>query len=427
MRLPVPEILREHRDFRFLLTGVAFSELGTNATFTAMLYHVYALTGSTLQVGLVGLSRGIAILVLSPLGGHYADRLDRKRLLQVSQGLSLLVSLSLAILTLTGFVQVWHIVGGSLLTSAANTFDSPARKAIVPALVPRNRLVQAFALVNPTSQVGKLVGPGLAGVLIAVSGPGLVYLADTLTYVGLIVILALLHIPSLGHAGKTKKVWSSITEGFRFVRERPVIVQLIGLDVSATFFSAYRVVLPAIAVDVLRVGPTGYGLLASAVPAGALLGAVIIYRIAATAPAGPVVLATTAAFGGCAILLSQTRYFVVALVAAAGLGIFDAIGTTIRHAAVLLETPDQLRGRVSALYGMASRGAPALGQVNVGWLGNLMGASLALTIGGAITVACAAAIAGLSRTVRDYRTPEPLEDELPEAEAPAAGPASPTG
>jgi len=405
----VPQTLR-HRDFRLYLTGVALTQIGTNGTFAAMLYHVYAITGSTVQVGLVGAGRGVATLILSPLGGHYADRVDRKKLLQMSQGFSMVVSLALAAVTYSGDVQTWHIILASLLTSAGAAFDGPARKAIIPAMVPRGELVQAVALVNPTNQVGMLIGPGLSGLLIAVGGPGLMYLLDGVTYVGLIAILAILTVPSMEvREGEPLKLWASLREGVTYVRERPVIYHLMGLDLSQTLFAAYRVVLPALAVDVLQVGPTGYGALSAAVPAGALIGGVIVYRLASSPlQEGHTVLVTTAMYGVAAITLAQTGSFLIAMGSAVALGLFDAIGATIRHAAVLIETPDHLRGRVNALYSMAARGGPAFGELNVGWLSGFLGAVMALTAGGFVPIIYAGVIAMSSRRLREYRVTEPV-------------------
>lgn len=419
----LPRIFR-HRQFTAYVGGVAFSQIGTNGTFAAMLYHVYIISGSTVQVGLVGAARGIAVVILSPLGGHFADRLDRRTLLQVSQALSMVVSLALAASTYLGVVEVWHILLASLLNSAAATFDSPARKALIPAMVPRDELVQAVALVNPTNQIGKLIGPGLGGLLMAVGGPGLMYLVDGITYVGLVVILALITIAPQAKSSGTR-ILSSIGEGVTYLRERPIILHLMGLDLSATLFAAYRVVLPAIAVDILQIGPTGYGTLLAAVPAGALLGGVIVYRLAdSDIGAGKLVLVTTAAYGLVAIALAQSPWFLLALVAAAGLGVLDAIGTTIRHAAVLLETPDELRGRVTALYGMASRGGPALGELNIGWIAGLLGATAALSVGGLVPIVYAAVIAATSSRVRGYRTTtDPTDQPLPPQDPSPVAPA----
>jgi MFS family permease len=394
-----------HRDFRRYLAGVVVSQIGTEGTFAVMLYHVYQITGSTVQTGLVGGAQGLAVFLLSPLGGYCADRMDRKRLLQIAQATSLISSLALAIVTLSGEVKAWHVLLAALVNTAALTFDRPVRKAIIPAMIPRDELVQGFSLMNPAGEVSRLVGPGVGGLLVAAGGPGLVYLLDSITFLGLIVVVASLRIPHTPPSATAMRIWSSLIEGVRFVRNRPLIIQLMSLDLSAMIFPAYRVVLPAIAIDVLLVGPTGYGMLAAAVPVGALIGGVIVYRLAnMSAPAGRVVIGSTIAYGLAAILLAQSRTFPLALAAAGLLGFFNAVTTVLRHAAVLLVTPDPLLGRVSALYGMSAGGGPALGDLQMGWLSRALGVSLALSLGGLVPIVWAILVGLTSGTVRDFRT-----------------------
>ncbi|MGH3263669.1 MAG: MFS transporter, partial [Trebonia sp.] len=362
--MAVAAVLR-HRDFNLYWFGVIFSQIGTRGTVAASLYQVYDLTRSIALTGMVGLAQAVALLILSPLGGAYADRLDRRRLLQAAQAVSLVVALGLTLVTLTGQVKVWHVLLCVLLTTAAATFDQPARLALIPTMVPRAELPQAFALLNPSREVAVLIGPALAGVLIAAGGPGVVYAVDVATYAALIVVLGLLRPPSTVPDARSKSVWHNIREGASFVRRRPLILQLISLDLSATLFGAYRVVLPALALDVLGVGPTGYGLLSAAPSAGALLATWTVFRVVGRSRRlGRVLLWSTAGYGAAAILLAQAPAFGIALVAGALIGGFDAMATTIRQAAVQLETPDHLRGRVSSIYQMASRGGPALGDVN---------------------------------------------------------------
>lgn len=401
-RLPV--VLR-HRDFRWYLIGLVVSQVGTQGTLVVMLYHMYELTGSTVQVGLVGAAQGIAILLLSPMGGYFADRLDRRKVLQVSQGVSMLASLGLAIVTLTGVVQPWQILIAALVNTAAATFDRPARKAILPSLLPREDLVRGVALSGPVAETSKLLGPALGGLLIAVGGPGLMYSVDTLSFVALIVIVAFLRIPQTIRSESAMKMRSSIQEGARFVKERPLILYLLSLDLSAMIFGAYRVVLPALSIEVLGVGPAGYGFLAAAPPLGALVGGVIVYRLVAMAvPAGRFVIGGTMAYGVSAIGLAQSKVFVIALIAAAGLGFSDSICTTFRHAGILLATPDHLMGRVSALYTMSAAGGPALGDLQMGWLSGLLGVSAALSLGGLVPIFYALSIGIWSSTVRGFRT-----------------------
>jgi MFS family permease len=380
----LPPVLR-NRDFDLYWAGVVLSQIGTRATVAANLYHVYHLTGSIAQTGLVGAGQAVALLVLSPLGGVLADRWDRRRLLQASQAVAMVVAGLLATATLAGHITAWQVVLSVVLTTAAATFDQPARQALIPALVPRTQLPQAFALINPSREVAVLLGPAIAGVLIAVQGPGLVYAVDAVTYAALVVILQLLRVPKLEGAGTAVSVWRQLVDGVAFVRSRRMIWMLMSLDLSATVFGAYRVTLPALCAGVFDVGPQGYGLLSAAPSAGALLATYTIFRVVdRTARLGRVLLIATVLYGLSNVFLAQAHLFVIAVMAGLFIGACDAMATTIRQAAVQLETPDELRGRVSAIYQMASRGGPALGDTLMGGVAGLLGPVLALTLGGAL-------------------------------------------
>lgn len=402
----VPDLLR-NRDFDAYWTGVILSEIGTRGTFAANLFHMYTLTDSTLQTGLVGLFQAVALIFLSPLGGAYADRMDRRKLLQITQSFSLLVSLGLALLTLTGAIRPWQILVSVLLNTAAETFDRPARQSLIPALVPKKDLVQAFALLNPSREVAILLGPAMAGFLIAGFGPEGMYFVDVASYAVMVVILQFLSVPlPPTDEAKSVSVWNNIKEGFRWMRHRPLILQLIGLDLSCTLFGAYRVVLPALSTDVLDVGASGYGILSAAPSAGALIGSALVFRMARTMRSGRIVLIATALYGVAAMVLAQSPLFIVAVLAAGGLGMFDAMHTTIRHAAVQLEVPDAIRGRVTSVYQIASRGGPALGDLNIGAVAGVLGPVTALTVGGIVPMLAAAGVAAKGARVRDYQVPQ---------------------
>jgi MFS family permease len=399
----VPAVLT-NRDFNLYWAGVIFSQIGTRGTLAANLYHVYQLTGSVAQTGLVGAGQAVALLILSPLGGVLADRWDRRRLLQCSQAVAMLVAAALAVQTLGGHVTAWQVLASVVLSTAAATFDQPARQALIPALVPRDQLPQAFALINPSREVAVLAGPTLAGVLIGFGGPGLMYAVDAVTYAALVVILQALRVTRLDGAGTAASLWRQLVDGARFVRHRRIIWMLMSLDASATLFGAYRVVLPALCATVFGVGPQGYGVLAAAPSAGALLATYVVFSVVGrTRQLGRVLVASTVLYGLANIALAQAHLFLIAVLAGGLIGAFDAMATTIRQAAVQLETPDELRGRVSAIYQMSSRGGPALGDTLVGAVAGVLGPITALTIGGAIAAVYASAFVARANPVRDYR------------------------
>jgi len=383
--------------------GTVLSNVGTRGTVAANLWQVLLLTNSTAQVGLVGLSEAMALLVLAPLGGAVADRMDRRTLLQITQSTSLLASLGLTVATFTGTVQPWHIYLAVIAVSAAQTFEGPARLALIPALVSRERVVDAFALTNPTRELAILLGPPLAGILIATIGPGYVYAFDALTYALLVVFLAFIAVSPIAATAKSESVLASIFEGFRYVKERRLIWQLMTLDFSATFFGAYRVVLPTIARDILGVGATGYGVLGAAPAAGAILGSAAVFRLRAFEHRGWLILGATAGYACGCIVLARVAIFPVALFAAAAIGFFDAVATTLRQVLVQIDTPDRLRGRVTAAYQMVSRGGPSLGQAQMGAVAAQLGAPLALTLGASVTLVYAAMLSLRGNTIRRYK------------------------
>jgi MFS family permease len=400
-----PERLAAFRSPQFTLfwSALAISAIGSRATLSANLWQLLQLTDSAALVGAVGLSDAAALLLLTPLGGLFADRLERRTLLQVTQVLACSVSTALWLGTLFGVVQPGHIYLAVALFSAASTFELPVRQAMLPTLVPRSALVSALTLSAPIYQVAGLAGPALAGLLIAAAGVAPVYLVDALTYLALVISLAVLHVPRLGVSGPRPGLLASFTEGIGYVRHRPLLWQLMLLDFAATLFGAYRALLPVIARDVLGAGAEGYGLLSSAVSAGALIGSGLMIRLGKSAISGRAVLAATAAYSLVAAGLGQVQVLALAVLATALLGGLDAVGATVRATLVQLETPDELRGRVSAFAYLLARGGPALGQALLGSLATALGIPAALALGASVPFLLASGLAGFGRTLREHR------------------------
>lgn len=406
--------LLHNRDFVLFSSGVVMSQIGTRATVAASLYQVYDISGSLAQTGLVGAAQAVALVLLSPLGGVAADRWSRRLLLQVSQALAMVVALGLAILTYTGRVEAWHVILSVLLTTAAATFDQPARQAIVPNLVTREQLPMAIALLNPMREVAVLTGPAIGGLLIAVDGPGLVYLLDAITYGVLIAVLILVRVPPvIRKHGDPSTVLGAMREGARYISGQPLILWLCGLDLVATVFGAYRVLLPAFA-DRLGLGPTGYGLLSSAPSLGALLATYGVVRIVSRSRRlGRVLLVATICYGAACLLFAQVSMVAAAVTMALAIGAADAVATSIRHAAVQLETPDSLRGRVQSLYQITSRGGPAVGDLLMGAAASLIGGVTALTAGAAVPIVVGFGLLVRRNAVRSYAGASPDEPQDP--------------
>ena len=387
--------------FRRLWLGVTLSAVGTRATAAANLWLLQDLTGSVFAVALMSLVETLVLLTVAPFAGTVVDRVDRRRLLQAAQSCCLFSSAALAALTFTGHITpLWvYLLGGFVAGAAA--FDTPTRQAMIPSLVPPDRIVDAFAVMVPGLQFGRLAGPAIAGLIIAVLGAGGVYGLDAATYVCLVIMVA--GIPRRRLPPRpAQRLRSSIAEGIGYVRDRPVIWQLVSLDFVASFSAAYRVVLPALCIDVFDVGPAGFGLIAAAPAAGAILGAATVYRLRAVRRKGVASMGATMAFGVAVASLGIIPSFGLAVAAAVAIGYFDAVATTIRHSVVQLETPDHLRGRVSSLYQMVARGGPALGDVQVGAVASLMGPSFALGLGGLVALGVPLVLLLRGTTLRTY-------------------------
>ena len=297
--LSLPPLLRQP-GFRLFWLGVAFTQIGSRATAAANLWQIQDLTDSIFAVGVVSLVEGVAVIGIAPLSGTIADPMDRKRLLQIAQGAALLSSIVLAITTFTNTITPLWIYAATAVVSGAATFDTPARQALIPALVPRDRLIDAYALIQPLGNLARLVGPAIAGLLIAGWGVGAVYVFDVVTYAGLIASLAFVAFGRY-ELGPPQHWWHSVLEGLRYVRGKPLIWQLMALDLAAVFFAAYRVVLPALARDVFVVGAQGYGFLAAVPALGGLVGAAIVYRLRRMPRKGLLVLLATMAYAIAAI------------------------------------------------------------------------------------------------------------------------------
>jgi MFS family permease len=404
--LTEPESIFRNRNFVLYFTGTVLSETGVRGTLAINLYHIFLLSNSTALVGLVGIFQFVPLLALAPFGGVIADRLDRRRLLQIAQLLSLGVGTALAAVTFAGIVSTWHIYVSVLLISAANAFDAPARRALLPALVPDEQLTRALSLVTPAREISLLAGPALGGVLVAVGGPGLMYAVGAASYGVLVVMLAIMRVPHRSYRPVAEQsMWGSIREGLGYVQHRAIIWQLMALDLIANVFGAYRVILPALAATVLMVDVTGYGLLAASVPCGALLGSFAMYRHMYRWRSGRVVLWAAAGYGVACVALAQSTTLALAIAAGVVLGGLDALGATVRATTILLEAPDALRGRVSSLVHMATRGGPAIGSVNIGLLSSVLGPVGALTAGALFPIASAIFAACASSELRNYRGP----------------------
>ena len=390
--------------YRLLWVSLLFSSIAFQMGRLLNLWQVYELSGSALQLGLTGLFQAAPLIAFGLLGGTVADAVDRKKLLIASQFLTWSLSALLAVLTLSGTIEVWHIYAVTTGLTVVNIVDRPARMSMIPALVPRTHLLNAITLHTSIMQLALLTGPMIAGIAIAWFGVGNAYLIMAALFVPVVVALLFLNAPKAPAGGRPRISAHAMLEGLRFVWGQQIILALLLLDTTATFFGGYRALMPIFADGVLRVGPTGLGLLMSAPAVGALAGTGVLLVVGGVRRAGFVVLASTGLYAGSLALFGLSPWFLASLFFAGLLGFWDSFGMSIRQTVLQLATPDHLRGRANGILQIFTMGSPSLGYVQAGITASLVGAPAALVVGAIITGIVVVMVGGRWRSLREFTT-----------------------
>ena len=388
----------QHTPFRLLFLSNITSGVGGQIQQVANLWQVYALTGSAVHLGLTGLARAIPIILFSLVGGVIADRVDRKKIILVSQTANGATAIALAVLSLTDLIQVWHTYGAVFINASMMAAAMPARRAVVASLVPREHLMNAMALQSTVQQVDRIVAPALAGVIIAVFGLPLAYASNGVTHFVTAFILTFVSLGPLPRRPEGSPL-RNLLEGLAFVRSRSIILVLLATDAAAMLFGYYNALLPLIAGH-YDVGPIGYGLLTSAPAIGGMVATVIVMYLGDFPYKGRLITASILAYCAFLAVLGFSPWFWLAFVAAIGLGLTDSLQATPRNAAIQLMTPESMRGRVSSFQQMLVTGTPALGQTSLGAAVGLLGLPIAFA-GGALI--CAAINIGIFARSRELR------------------------
>ena len=362
-------------------------------------WQVYSLRHDPLDLGLVGLSQFLPFIPLALVAGHAADRFNRRRILALCYATQVLCALLLLAFTISGQRVVWPVFAVMVLFGSARAFSMPSSQAIVPTLVPIESFGNAVALSSSSFQVATIAGPALGGILY-LAGPQTVYavVATLLAAASVLMSLAKVrHVKQLSVAATAApasalpdpaaaKSWHAVLEGLRFVRSRPVVLGAISLDLFAVLLGGATALLPAYARDVLHVGPTGLGLLRTAPGVGAALAAVVLAFSPMARHVGRWMFAGVALFGIATIVFGLSHIFIVSLLALLVLGIGDMASVYIRHMLVQLETPDAIRGRVSAVNGVFIGASNELGEFESGLTAAWFGVVPAVVIGGIATL-----------------------------------------
>ena len=350
----------------------------------AVFWHVWDLSHSELRIGLVGLFQFVPALSLTLVGGTVADAYDRRRVMRLAQ-LPLLVTGSLlAVATFEGVITVHFLYAAVFCNAAAFAFDSPARQAMLPSLVPLASFPRAVTYSSTAMALAFTTGPAIAGLLIAGFGIGTVYLA----YVGLVALnligLGFVRVVARGTERRAPSL-QAVLEGLAFVRRNPVVLGCMALDMFAVIFGGATALLPVFAKDILGAGDVGYGILGSALEMGALSMSLLLVLRRPIERGGRALLAAVCVYGLATVIFGLSRWFPLSVAAYLVVGMADQVSVVIRQTAVQLSTPDALRGRVSAVNMIFIAASNQLGAVESGFLAAATSATFAVVSGG---VAC---------------------------------------
>ncbi|MGH7875176.1 MAG: MFS transporter, partial [Candidatus Binatia bacterium] len=366
---------------------------------TQNFYQVYEISGSAFQLGLTGLAQGIPIFALGLFGGTLADFVDRKKLLLITTAGNLLVAVALAILTIIGAIQVWHILVGTALTSALNIVLNPARMAMISHLVPRSHLTNAVSLNSSVSQASHFVGPMAGGLSLAWLSTGNAYLLNALLYIPAALAIVLLKAPPAGDNGRETFSMISILGGVRFLFSQPIVFALVMLDFIIVGVGYYRPLLPIFAKDILFVGPAGFGMLSSAPAIGGIFGTIAVLMFGDIKNKGLMALWSFLSYALALGVFALSTNFSLSLLLLGILGLANSLQAVMRQTSFHLLTPDHLRGRAFSVFNMFSQGANAVGATEVGFMAALIGTPgsliLGCAVGALLTLSCWALWPGL--------------------------------
>jgi MFS family permease len=391
-----------YHDFRLLWIGQLLSNMGTQMQFTALNWHIYLLTHSAFALGLIGLARFIPILVFSLFGGVTADAFNRKKTLLTTQIILTILASILAITTLSGHITPPLIYLITVLSTIVFAFDGPTRQAFFPSLVDREHLPNAVSLNSVMFQTSTIVGPGVAGFIIASMGIGSVYAINALSYLAVITALLMMFATGEIAGKKTKIAFSSIVEGFVFVKSQTLIWSTMLLDFFSTFFASATALLPVFAKDILHVGPEGFGILSAAPAIGAVIAGFIIAHMKGMKKQGYILLTAVTCYALGTILFGISHIFILSFIGLFIVGAGDSVSTIIRNTIRQLATPDYIRGRMTGINMIFFMGGPQLGEFEAGVLASAVGGPLSVVLGGIGTLVAIAAMTILVPTLRKF-------------------------
>jgi len=376
-----------HRNFQLFFSGQLISLIGTWMDNIAEAWLVYRLTGSSLLLGAVAFAGQIPVFLMAPIGGMAADRLDRHKIVIATQASSMILAFTLAGLTLSGRVKVWEVVVLASLMGIVNAFDIPARQAFLVEMVGREDLMNAIALNSSMFNGARVIGPSIAGIIVAGVGEGWCFFANAVSYIAVITGLLLMRLGPRRRVTIDTSPFEHIAEGFRFVsRARPIRALLLLIGLVSFVAVPYSVLMPIFADRILHGGALGLGLLMGAAGVGALLGALTLTLRSGVQGLGRWVGWAAMGFGASLVLFSCSRMFWLSFALLIPVGYGVMLQMACCNTLIQSMVPDHLRGRALAAYTMMFMGMAPLGMLFAGAAAEHVGAPWTVGLGGTAAV-----------------------------------------
>ncbi len=384
MRMVMPPAFRS-QSFLLYWIGHLISFAGSQMQVWALYWHLRTLSDQPVVISGIGLARILPIFFLSLVAGVAADRFNRRKMTIITQVALGGVALILGLGTWSGVVSLWMLFGLVAVQSVAVAFDVPARQALIPSLVPRENLANAYSLTSIASKVGGILGPAISGLVIAYLGLQWAYWINALSY--LAVILALIAMGDIRseveiRSLEIRETLREIRAGIEFIKNSPIILSAMFLDFFGTFFSSANTLLPFVARDILQVGPVQYGWLSASQSIGTLFIGLYLSQKSKLRRQGMLMSISVVLFGLATILFGFSKWFGLTMLALILIGAFDGLSTIIRNTVRQLQTPDAMRGRMMSITQIFFKGGPQLGEMESGLAAQLLGVPFAIISGG---------------------------------------------
>jgi len=351
----------------------------------ALYWHLRTLSDQPMVISGIGLARFLPVVLLSLVSGVAADRFDRRKMAILTQFALGFVALFLGLTTARGVVTLWMIFGLVILQAVAVAFDGPARQALIPSLVPRENLANAYSLTSIASKVGGILGPAICGVVIAFWGLQWAYWINAISYLAVIAaLIAMRDIRAVieKKSFELRETFTDIRAGIEFIKNSPIIFSVMILDFFGTFFSSANTLLPFVAKDILHVGPIQYGWLSASQAIGTLMIGLYLSQKTRLLRQGMLISISVVMFGLATILFGVSTTFWLTMLALILIGAFDGLSSIIRNTVRQLQTPDAMRGRMMSITQIFFKGGPQLGEVESGLVAQILGVPFAIISGG---------------------------------------------